>query len=206
MPDQALKVLVVEARPERAQTLTRLLTELGMGLAGVAADGLQACLMCVRQAPDLALVASDLPGGDGIDSARAIMRCKPLPVILLVEREDRVMLERAQRAGVRSCLVAPVAAAVLGPALEMAHRNFGRESRLAEEVAQLREGLRQRKLLERAKGLLMARFQVDEAGALARLEETARTLGSSLHQAAEAVVESERMLAGPQRRRRSRAG
>lgn len=206
MPDRALGVLVVEARPERAQTLARDLKNLGFVLAGVAADGQQACLVCARQAPDLALVASDLPGGDGVEAARAMLRCHPLPVVLLAERDDRAFLERAQRAGVRSCLMAPVEAAVLGLALEMAHRNFGRESRLAAEVADLREGLRRRKLLERAKGLLMVQLQVDEAGALARLEEAAQAQGYALHQAAEAVVESQRLLAGQPRRRRSRVG
>ena len=203
MPDQALRVLLVEGRPEPARALIRDLEALEFMVAGVAGDGARACQLCAGLAPDLVLMAIDLPGGDGIQAARALLRQTPLPVVLLTDRADRGLLDRAQRAGVQSYLLKPVEAAVLGPALALAHHNFHRESRLACEVADLREGLRRRKLLERAKGLIMARLRVGEAEAQARLEVLSRDQGNSLHQAAEAVVEAHNLLHRPRQRNQS---
>lgn len=204
MPDQPLRVLLVEGRPERASALARDLEEEGFVLAGVAGDGQEACRACAIQAPDLVLMASDLPGSDGVQTTRVLMAQQPLPVVLMVEREDRALLDRAQDAGVQSLLPASLGPAGLGPALELAYRNFGRESRLAGEVAELREGLRQRKLLERAKGLLMEQRGLDEAAALARLEEMARAQGCAPHQAAEALVETQGLFNPARSRKTSR--
>ncbi len=209
MPDQPLRVLLVEGRPERASALARDLEEEGFVLAGVAGDGQEACRACAIQAPDLVLMASDLPGSDGVQTTRVLMAQQPLPVVLMVEREDRALLDRAQDAGVQSLLPAALGPAGLGPAglgpaLELAYRNFGRESRLAGEVAELREGLRQRKLLERAKGLLMEQRGLDEAAALARLEEMARAQGCAPHQAAEALVETQGLFNPARSRKTSR--
>lgn len=204
MPDQPLRVLLVEGRPERATALARYLEEQGFVLAGVAGDGQEACRACALQAPDLVLMASDLPGSDGVQTTRVLMAQQPLPVVLLVEREDRALLDRAQGAGVRFLLPAALGPAGLGPALELAYRNFGRESSLAGEVAELREGLRQRKLLERAKGLLMEQRGLDEAAAQARLEEMARAQGCAPHQAAEALVETQGLFNPARSRKASR--
>lgn len=206
MSDQALRVLLVEGRPKRVLALTSALEELGFILTGVAGDGQEACRVRALQAPDLVLMASDLPGSDGVQTTRVLMGQGPLPVVLLAERDDRALRDRAQGAGVQSLLLAPLDPAALGPALELAYRNFGRERRLAEEVADLREGLRRRKLLERAKGLLMDQRGLNEAAAQARLEQMARAQGCSPHQAAEALVETQGPLHPARSRKPSRQG
>jgi len=206
MPDPALRVLLVEGRPPRALTLARQLEALGFVLAGVAGDGQEACRVRALQAPDLVLMASDLPGSDGVQTTRVLMGQGPLPVVLLAERVDRALRDRAQGAGAQSLLLAPLEPAALGTALELAYRNFGRERRLAEEVADLREGLRRRKLLERAKGLLMDQRGLDEAAAQARLEQLAHAQGCSPHQAAEVLVETQGPLHPARSRKPSRQG
>ena len=203
MPERGLKVLLVEGRPEPARALVGQLAALGFRVAGVTGDGPQACQLSAQTRPDLVLLAHDPPLRDGIEIARAFLRQTPLPVVLLTDQVESGMLERAQRAGVRSYLVQPVEEAVLGPALELVHHNFLRESRLAEEVADLREGLRRRKLLERAKGLIMDRLRVGEAEALARLESFSRDQGCPLHRAAEEMIAS--LVLIPTSRRQSPA-
>ena len=183
----ALAVLLVADQAARIAELSRALRGHGLRLSGVAGDGGRAVDLCRALAPDLVLV--DLgPGDDGLAAARLINRKAPRAVVLISQRADQAFIARAREAGAQACLPLPLGDGVLGPALELAHRGFVRERDLAQEVGELRENLRRRKLVERAKGVLMQRLGLNHAEAEARLNAQAAEQGLAPHQAAAALV------------------
>lgn len=186
----SLGVLVVEDEAVQALALERALGDLGHKVLGLAGDGRQACELCRRLRPDLVLMDIGLPGMDGIEAARVINLERPLPVVLITAHADRRFLERARRAQIHSYLLKPVETAVLGPALELAHHNFSRERELTRQVSDLRESLHARKVLARARGLLMDRHHIGEQEAQRRLRELAQAQGLDDLQAAQKVLDT----------------
>ncbi len=184
----SLGILVVEDEAAHALSLQQSLNALGHRVLGLARDGREACRLRRQLVPDLVLMDIRLPILDGLKAAEAMNRQSPLPVVLVTSHADRIFLERARRAGVCSYLLKPVETAVLGPAIDLACQNFRRVRELERQVVDLREELRARKLIERAKGILMERRHIDEATALARLQEAARQRGVSLVSEAELVI------------------
>jgi len=184
----SLNILLVEDEALQAMALGQALEGLGHRVLGPAHDGRQACRLCRSLEPDLVLMDIGLPDMDGIEAARVMNQERPLPVVLVTAHPDRQFLERARRARVHSYLVKPLEAAVLGPAIELAMQNFSRERELERQVTDLRETLRARKLVEKAKGLLMHQHKLGEEQAMARLEEQAQAQGLDLLEAAQAVL------------------
>lgn len=117
-----------------------------------------------RVMPDVAIVAVGLPDGDGITTATAL--AASYPVVLLTSHTDGELIGRAVEAGVMGYLVKPLRRAELAPTLELAIARF-------RETRQLRQRLEERKVIERAKGVLMTRFRLSEEEAFRRLRRTA---------------------------------
>lgn len=185
----SLAILVVEDEAAHALSLQQSLNTLGHRVLGLARDGREACQLRRELKPDLVLMDIRLPVMDGFKAAEIMNRLAPLPVVLVTAHADRSFLDRARLAGVCSYLLKPIDTAVLGPAIDLACQNFLRVRELERQVVDLREELRMRKLIERAKGVLMQRHGLSEAEALAQLEETARQKGVSLaHQAEELIA------------------
>ncbi|MBI5523743.1 MAG: response regulator [Desulfarculus sp.] len=195
----SLGVLLVEDEAVQALALEQALRDLGHRVLGLAGDGRQACELCRQLRPDLVLMDIGLPGMDGIEAARVMSLERPLPVVLITAHADRRFLERARRANVHSYLLKPVETAVLGPAMDLAHHNFTRESELRREVTDLRESLHARKVLARAQGLLMDQHHIGEQEALRRLREMAQVRGLELVQAAQEVLGAQQPLRPPRR-------
>jgi two-component system, response regulator PdtaR len=145
--------------------------------------------LCRELKPDLVLMDIGLPGMDGLEAARVMNLERPLPVVLVTGHAGRRFQERARQALVYSYLVKPVEAEVLGPAIELAAQTFARERDLERRVTDLRQALNPRKLLERARGLLMDRHRLTEPQAQARLEREAEAWGLDLPGAAQALLD-----------------
>jgi response regulator NasT len=184
----SLGILVVEDEATHALALEQSLAVLGHRVLGLARDGREACQLRRRLSPDLVIMDIRLPLLDGFKAAEIMNRQGPLPVVLVTAHANRSFVDRARLSGVWSYLLKPVETAVLGPAIELALHNFVRVRELERQVVDLREELRNRKLIERAKGLLMERHRFNEAVALAMLEQEASAKGIGLVQAAEAVI------------------
>lgn len=192
----SLNILLVEDEATQALALEQTLKGLGHRVLGLASEGRQACRLRRELQPDLVLMDIGLPGMDGIEAARVMNLENPLPVVLVTAHASRRFQERARLAQVYSYLVKPLEAGVLGPAIELAVQNFARERDLKRQVTDLRAALTTRKLLERARGLLMDRHQITGPEAQARLEEKALNLGLDLPGAAQVLLDT----AAPPRR------
>jgi AmiR/NasT family two-component response regulator len=146
--------------------------------------------LVAQEQPDAAVIAVGLPDGDGIDAAAEIERRCPCPVVVLTSHADRDVIERARRAGAMAYLVKPLRVEELAPAVELAIARFAELERAGREAATLRRALEDRKVIERAKGLLMDQLGLTEAVAFRLLQKTA------IDRRVPIVALAERLIAG----------
>lgn len=137
-----------------------------------------------RTEPDVAIFAVGLPDGDGIETAAHVTATLDRPVVLFTSHTADDLVERAREAGVMAYLLKPLRAPELAPALDLAIARFG-------EARQLRQTLEGRKLIERAKGALMARHGLSEEEAFRRLRRAAMDSRRPMVEIAQALLVSE---------------
>jgi len=193
-PAAGLKVLVVEDEALIRMDLAEMLTEEGYVVAGEAGDGEQAVELARRLHPDLVIMDIKMPKVDGITAAAAIVEERIAPVVMLTAFSQRDLIEQARDAGAMAYLVKPFARHELVPAIELAVSRFAEKRALEDEVATLGERLETRKVVDRAKGLLMTRQQMTEPEAFRWIQRTAMDRRTTMKAVAEAVVEG---LAAP---------
>jgi two-component system, response regulator PdtaR len=188
-PAAGLKVLVVEDEALIRMDLAEMLTEEGYVVAGEAGDGEQALELARRLHPDLVIMDIKMPKMDGITAATNIVEERIAPVVMLTAFSQRELIEQARDAGAMAYLVKPFARHELVPAIELAVSRFAEKRALEDEVATLSERLETRKVVDRAKGLLMTRQQMTEPEAFRWIQRTAMDRRTTMKAVAEAVVE-----------------
>jgi two-component system, response regulator PdtaR len=188
------RILIADDEAIRLMSLRAQLATLGMEVVGEATTGRDAVTLARETAPDLAILDIKMPEGDGIDAARAITTERPIPIIVLTAYTDHALVERAAAAGVFAYLVKPVAVEDLLPAILTAQARFGEFQELRKEVATLSEALHARKLIERAKGILMDRLRISEAEAFRRMQVQSQRENKRLVEIARAIITAYPML------------
>jgi response regulator NasT len=167
-----------------------MLDRAGFEVVGEARDGAEAVELARACAPDLALLDVRMPGMDGIDAARAMLEERPIPIVMITAYSQRDVVARAVEVGVFGYLVKPFREADLVPAIETARARHAELLAVREESDSLRDALAARKVIERAKGLLMERDGLSEPEAFARMRAAAQRTGKTLRDIAEAVSET----------------
>ncbi len=188
-PTAGWRVLVVEDEALIRLDLAEMLTEEGYRIAGEAGDGESAVAMARELRPDLVMMDVKMPKVDGIDAAATIVEERIAPVVMLTAFSQRDLIERARDAGAMAYLVKPFARHELVPAIELAVSRFAEKRALEDEVATLTDRLETRKLVDRAKGLLMTRQQLSESAAFRWIQRTAMDRRTTMKAVAEAVIE-----------------
>ena len=189
-----LRVLVVEDEALIRLDLTEMLTEEGYVVAGEAADGEQAIELARSLRPDLVIMDVKMPKVDGIAAAASIVGERIAPVVMLTAFSQRDLIEQARDAGAMAYLVKPFARHELVPAIELAVSRFAEKRALEDEVATLTDRLETRKVVDRAKGLLMTRQKMTEPEAFRWIQRTAMDRRTTMKAVANAVVDG---LAAP---------
>ena len=146
-----------------------------------------------KHRPDVLLLAVGLPDGDGVEAARRVMATLPCPIVLLTSHADPAVAARAVDAGVLGFLVKPLRSAELGPALEVAVMRFSELEAVRKENEALKQKLESRKLVDRAKGLLMTRLGLSEPEAFRRIQKTAMDTRKTMADVAQALLLSDGM-------------
>jgi len=141
-----------------------------------------------KHRPDVLLMAVGLPDGDGVEAARRVMATIPCAIVLLTNHADAEVAARAVEAGVLGFLVKPLRSAELGPALDVAVSRFSELERVRSENEALRQKLESRKLVDRAKGLLMTRMGLSEPEAFRRIQKTAMDTRKTMAEVARALL------------------
>ena len=165
-----------------------MLERAGFEVVAEARDGREAVDLAARHQPDLAVMDVKMPELDGIDAAREILERRQIPIVMLTAFSEAALVGRAVDAGVFGYLVKPFRESDLLPAIEAALARHAEMRALREQAGSLRDALEARKVIERAKGLLMESDGLNEADAFARLRGASQQTGKPLREVAEAVV------------------
>jgi len=193
------RVLVIDDHEPSRKNLFRVLEESGFEVAGDGTSGAGALELSLATNPEVILMAVGLADMDGIRAARRIMQAHPRPVILLTSHFDAVTIERAKRAGIMGYLVKPLRGSELAPAIEMAVAHFEEFIALRKENDNLKKTLEARKIIERAKGILMANQGLSEADAFALIKRKSMDMRKPMAEIAQALVLSDDLAKGIKR-------
>jgi response regulator NasT len=183
-----LRILVAEDETIIRMDLRRTLEDAGFEVCAEARDGEEAVALAVEERPDLAVLDVKMPRLDGIEAARRILAERPIPIVMLTAYGQDELVSRAVEAGVFGYLVKPFREADLLPAIAAARARHAELAALREEADSLAEALATRKVVERAKGLLMEREGLSEQDAFARLRRASQVSGRPLKVVAEALI------------------
>jgi two-component system, response regulator PdtaR len=196
-----VKVLIAEDDPVIALGLAERVRSLGHEALGPAADGTQAIALARADTPDLYLFDIEMPNLDGLEAARQLAaEGLRRPVVVITGVEDESLVERSIANGVGAYLTKPVDTRELQAALALSAARQLEFEQMEAEVDRAQQALEDRKLVERAKGLLMAALDLSEQDAFRRLQLTARERNLKLADVAGRIVEQQSLLEPKQKR------
>ncbi len=191
---EALRILIADDESLRVMSLKGQLETLGHKVVAEAANGKEAVRLAQELKPDMAILDIKMPEMDGIEAAQKITEERPIPIILLTAYSERELAERAAMANVSAYLMKPVSEQDLLPAIALAVQRFKEFQSLHQEVDNLRDALETRKLVERAKGILMRRLNLTEEEAFRRMQRRSQNENKKLGEIAQAIITADGML------------
>jgi AmiR/NasT family two-component response regulator len=190
-----MKVLIAEDDPVVALGLTERLRSLGHDPIGPVGDGEQAVAEAKASRPDLYLFDIEMPNLDGLAAAVQLAdQGLRRPVVIVTGVDDPSLVERSIASGVSAYLTKPIDTRELEAAIKLAAARHAEFEALEAEVSKAQQALEDRKLVERAKGLLMSALQLSEQDAFRRLQKTARERNLRLVEVARRIVEQQSLL------------
>ncbi len=186
-----IKVVIVDDEPLIRMDLKELLEEASTcKVVAEAKDGNEAIAAVAEHNPDIVFMDIRMPNMDGISAAKAIheQSRRRVPIIMLTAYSQPELYEEASKAGVFAYLTKPLRKADLAPAIEVAMARSLELQELKNEIDSLNHKIEIRKLVEKAKGVLMKKYQLDEATAYRRIQKAAMDQRSSLKEVAEEIL------------------
>lgn len=193
--NRCYRILIADDEEVMRDYFRDMLPDLGHEVVAAASTGRELIDLCQRLAPDMVITDIRMPGGlDGIDAAREITRQRPVPIILVSAFSDPQLIERAGDTTILAYLIKPIQQPALAATVAIAGRRFAELEALRRETGDLRQALDDRKIIERAKGILMKHHGIGEDDAYARLRSAAMRDGQRLVEVARALVRSADLL------------
>lgn len=183
-----MRVLIADDDPIIRLDLKQMLENMSYEVVAEAGDGLQALNSARELRPDVCILDVKMPVMDGIDAAAEIAGEAIAPTILLTAYSDKELIDRAKDAGVFAYLVKPFKPSDLPPAIEVARSRYEQHLTLNKELSDVQERLEARKLLDRAKGILMEQHSINEAEAYRRIQLQSMNNRKSMREVAEAII------------------
>ena len=182
----ATRILVAEDETLIRMDLVEMLTEAGYEVIAQATNGEEAISLASEHKPDLAILDVQMPVLDGISAAEKIISIAP--VLMLTAFSQRELVDRARDAGVMAYVVKPFSISDLVPAIEIAISRHTQMRSLADEIADLHDRLETRKVIDRAKGILMKALNLTEPEAFSWIQRAAMDRRITMKEVAEAVI------------------
>ena len=183
-----IRILIADDESLILMDLREMLTSLGYLVVGEANDGRSAVNMARELRPDLVIMDIKMPDMDGIEAAQVLTAEKVAPVLLLTAYSQQDLIERAKEAGVVGYLVKPFRESNLAPAIEITLSRFQEFQTVQKEVEDLKEALETRKIVDRAKGILMDSQGLTEQDAFRRLQKMSMNTRRPMKEIAEAII------------------
>lgn len=182
------RILIADDEPLIRLDLREMLTSLGYHVVGEASDGATALRLARETHPNLVIMDIQMPELDGLEASRILTAENIAPVLLLTAYSQKELVERAQQAGVVGYLVKPFRDSDIQPAIEVALARFEEFRALRTQISTLEESLETRKIVDRAKGILMDTQGVKEAEAFRRIQKLSMDSRKSMREVAEAIL------------------
>ncbi len=183
-----MRILIGEDETIIRLDLKEILERAGFEVCAEARDGEEAVELARVEEPDLAVLDVKMPRLDGIEAARRILAERPIPIVMLTAYGQDELVARAVEAGVFGYLVKPFRETDLLPAIQAAKARHAELEALRAEAESLADALATRKLVERAKGLLMKQEGLSEQDAFTRLQRASQVSGRPMKVVAEALI------------------
>ena len=185
-----LKIVIADDEALIRMDLHEMLTEAGHKIIAEASNGEEAVLATRKLHPDLVIMDVKMPKMDGLTAAKIINEEELAPVLLLTAYSQKDIVEQAKESGVLAYIVKPVREEQLFPALEIAVSRFNEFKAFKDEIGKLQESLATRKLLDRAKGILMTAHGFTEQEAYRRMQLYSMNKRLSIKEVAEAIIKA----------------
>src|SRR5579875_3843989 len=189
--NRSLRVVVAGDEGDTRVFFQEFLSLQGHQVLATAQTGRHLVEQCLLLHPDLVITDIKMPDMDGIDAAGEIYKDAPIPAILVPTYHNRELIERAAVNHVLAYLVKPIKETDLEPAIGIAMKRFEEFQTLRREATDLRQALEDRKVIERAKGIIMRRGKLDEAEAFRRLQRLASDKSRKLVEIAQMILVAE---------------
>lgn len=194
--NHSLRIAVADDEPDMQEYFRTILPHLGHEVVAVSGTGRDLVEHCRVGKPDLVITDIKMPDMDGIDAAALIYKNSAVPVILVSAHHDPATIRRAEADFVMAFLVKPIKQADLEPAIAIAIRRFDQFQALRKEAADLKQALEDRKTIEKAKGILMKKANLDEHEAFRRLQKIASDKNLKLIEIARIILTAEEAYGG----------
>lgn len=185
---QQTRLVIADDESIIRMNLKETLVGLGYLVVGEAGDGVSVINVARELKPDLVLMDIKMPKLDGIQAARILTEEKIAPVLLLTAYSDRDLVDRAKEAGVVNYVVKPFREAELLPAIEIAMARYQEFLEMDRQISDLKETLDTRKIVERAKGILMDTQGLKEAEAFRKIQQLSMNTRKSMKEIAQAIL------------------
>ncbi len=182
------RVIVADDEPITRQDIVEMLSNQGYVVVGDVGDGRSAVNLARELKPDIVIMDIKMPTLDGIDAAKILTEEDICPVLLLTAYHEKELVDRARQAGVAAYLVKPFRESDLSPAIEVALARFQEFRDLRKQLADLKDALETRKLVDRAKGILMDTQGLTEAQAFRKIQKMSMDTRRAMKDIAQAIV------------------
>ena len=185
---QQLRLVIADDESLIRMNLKETLVGLSYLVVGEAGDGVSVVNLARELRPDLVIMDIKMPKLDGIQAAKVLTEDKIAPVLLLTAYSDRELVDRAREAGVVNYIVKPFRDAELLPAIEIAMARYAEFQEIDKKVGDLQETLETRKLVERAKGVLMDTQGLKEQEAFRKIQQLSMNTRKTMREIAQAIL------------------
>lgn len=182
------RIVIADDEALICMDLREMLEEAGHMVVGIGSDGVEALELVKNNKPDLVILDVQMPRLDGIQAAKMIAHDNLAPVVLLTAFGDEDMVEKAKKSMVFGYVMKPVEEKTLFPAIQIAVAQFRQKNDMVNRVKEMERELASRKIVDRAKGLLMDFYKMPEEEAYRRMQQTSMKRGISLAEVAQKVV------------------
>ena len=182
------RIVIAEDEPLARLDLQQMLENLGHEVVGEAGDGAQAVELARELKPDLVIMDIKMPEMSGVEAAQLLAEERVAPVLLLTAFSDKEFIDGAREAGVMAYIVKPYGENQLSPAIEVALARFQEFDELQKELGDTKEALLTRKIVERAKGVLMDTANLKESEAFHRIQRLSMNSRKSMREVAETIL------------------
>lgn len=188
------KVLIAEDNTQTRHCLEEHLVSLGYDVIGAAKNGADAVKLAEELKPDLVIMDVKMPKMNGIEAATLISQKLSVPIILVTGVSSEEMAGKAVEAGVFAYLVKPITKKHLEPAIKVALDRYEQFEGLKDEVSDLKDAIETRKLIERAKGIVMKRCNLSEEDAFKLLQSHSQKENKKMQEIASAIISASKLM------------